>query len=107
MRKGFVQPHLSPRMLIRASYSARSMVSGSIRTARSTAGSAASNAPTLLCDGIEGMPVNQQNIAPMITGIAIEEFDSVYFGGALHFNPAWLHVVRPRTNGLPRVSSRT
>jgi hypothetical protein len=79
---------------------------GSIRTARITAGSAASNAPTLLC-GIEGMPVNQQNIAPMITGIAIEEFDSVYFGGALHFNPASLHVVRPRTNGLPRVSPRT
>ncbi len=50
-----MQPHLSPRMPIRASYSARSMVTGSIRPARITAGSAASNAPTLLCDGIEGM----------------------------------------------------
>jgi hypothetical protein len=55
---------------------------------------------------VEGMLANQQNITPMMTGIAIEEFDSVYL--EVRFtNPASLHVVRPRTNGLPRVSSRT
>jgi len=65
--QGSLCSHTSLRACRSASYSARSMVTGVNRPARITAGSAAVNAPTLLCDGIEGMPVNQQNIAPMIT----------------------------------------
>jgi len=84
MRKVCGRPHRLSAHADRASYfPARSMVR--VNSPARSRPQRGSNAPTLLCDVSKGMPVIQQNIAPLITGIAIERVRFRYFGGSLHF----------------------